>query len=59
MVSVSAPNPPRTTTAEKGPGPLGRSTLAVKLELLPWSVTFTVMLLPVTVPVTLSGGPGF
>lgn len=35
MVAVSAPNPPTTTTAGKGPEPLGSSTLAEKLALLP------------------------
>lgn len=59
MVAVSAPSPPRTMTAGKGPLPLGRLTLAEKLELLPWSDTFTVMLVDETVPVTLPGFPGF
>jgi hypothetical protein len=59
MVAVSAPNPPRTTTAGNGPVPLGSSTLAEKLELLPWCVTLTVMLVFDTVPVTLCGFPGF
>jgi hypothetical protein len=59
MVAVSAPNPPSTTTAGKGPEPLGSWTLAEKLELLPLSVTFTVMPVFETVPVTLAGFPGF
>ncbi len=45
-------------TAGKGPEPLGRETEAEKLVLRPWSLTFTVMLDEVTVPVTLSGGAG-
>ena len=39
--------------------PLGSSTLAEKLALLPLSVTFTVMLVLETVPVTLAGLAGF
>jgi hypothetical protein len=59
MDAVSAPNPPRTTTAGKGPVPDGSSTRAEKLELLPWWLTFTVMLLLETVPVTVCGLAGF
>ena len=59
MVAVSAPNPPSTTTAGNGPVPLGSWTLAEKLELLPLCVTFTVMLVLETVPVTLAGLAGF
>ena len=60
MVAVSAPNPPSTTTAGKGPLPLvGSCTLAEKPALLPLCVTFTVMLLFETVPVTLAGFTGF
>ncbi|GED89496.1 hypothetical protein TNCT6_65810 [Streptomyces sp. 6-11-2] len=59
MVAVSAPSPPSTMTAGKGPEPLGRLTLAEKLAFLPWSDTFTVMLLADTVPVTLAGLAGF
>jgi hypothetical protein len=59
MAAVSAPNPPRTTTAGKGPEPLGRETLAEKLELLPLWLTFTEMLEFETVPVTLVGFAGF
>ena len=59
IAAVSAPNPPYTTTAGNGPVPLGSWTLAEKLELLPWWVAFTVMLVRETVPVTLAGLPGF
>lgn len=59
MAAVSAPNPPRTTTAGKGPVPLGSETLAEKLELLPLWLTFTVMPVLETVPVTLDGLGGF
>ncbi len=59
MVAVSAPNPPTTTTAGKGPDPLGSWTPAEKLALRPLCVTFTVMLVLDTVPVTLAGFAGF
>src|SRR4029078_6534656 len=59
IVAVSAPNPPSTTTAGNGPVPLGNCTLAEKLELRPAFVTFTVMLVLDTVPVTLCGRGGF
>ena len=39
--------------------PLGNSTRAEKLELRPWWLTFTVMLLLETVPVTVCGLAGF
>src|SRR5690242_5458290 len=55
MVAVSAPIPPTTTTAGNGPVPLGSCTPAEKLELRPLFVTFTVMVVLVTVPVTLAG----
>ncbi len=58
MVAVSAPNPPRTTTAGNGPVPLGSWTLAEKLALRPLCDTFTVMLVLETVPVTLAGFAG-
>jgi hypothetical protein len=38
---------------------VGSCTLAEKLALRPWSDTFTVMLEPDTVPVTLAGLAGF
>jgi hypothetical protein len=59
MAAVSAPNPPRTTTAGKGPVPLGSCTLAEKPALLPLWEAFTVMLVAETVPVTLDGLAGF
>src|SRR5690242_16526471 len=45
-------------TAGNGPLPLGSVTVAEKLELLPWSVTFTVMPVRETVPLTDAGLPG-
>src|SRR6266516_2638724 len=54
MVFVSAPSPPTTTTAGKGPVPLGSCTLAEKLALLPLADALTVMLVRDTVPVTLA-----
>jgi hypothetical protein len=59
MVAVSAPNPPTTTTAGNGPVPLGSCTPAEKLALRPLFVTFTVMPVLDTVPVTLCGFAGF
>src|SRR4051794_40319945 len=59
IVAVSAPRPPRTTTAGNGPVPPGRLTEGEKVALLPWLDTFTVMLVLVTVPVTLCGRAGF
>lgn len=59
MVAVSAPNPPTTTTAGKGPVPLGSSTRAEKVELLPLCATLTVTVLLDTVPVTVAGLAGF
>ncbi|GAB3848191.1 hypothetical protein GCM10027610_069410 [Dactylosporangium cerinum] len=59
MAAVSAPKPPRTTTAGKGPVPPGSSTRAEKLALLPLWVTFTVTPVLDTVPVTLCGFAGF
>jgi hypothetical protein len=53
IVAVSAPRPPRTTTAGNGPVPLGRLTDAEKLALLPWSETLTVMLVLVFVEMCL------
>ena len=58
MVAVSAPSPPTTMTAGKGPVPLGTLTLAEKLALWPLSDTFTEMLVRETVPVTVAGLPG-
>ncbi|MBB2748318.1 UNVERIFIED_ORG: hypothetical protein FHR35_008211 [Microbispora rosea subsp. rosea] len=46
-------------TAGNGPVPLGRSTLAEKLALLPLSDTLTVMPVLETVPVTPAGLPCF
>jgi hypothetical protein len=58
MVAVSAPNPPTTTTAGKGPVPLGSWTPAEKLAVRPLAETFTVMRVLETVPVTLAGLAG-
>jgi hypothetical protein len=59
MVAVSAPSPPRTITAGKGPVPAGRSTEAEKEALRPLWDVFTVMPVRETVPVTLCGLGGF
>lgn len=56
---MSAPNPPSTTTAGNGPVPLGSWTPAEKPALLPLWVTFTVMVVFETVPVTAAGRAGF
>src|SRR3954454_19545155 len=59
IVLVSAPSPPTTTTAGKGPVPPGSCTLAEKLALRPLADAFTVMLELDTVPVTVGGFAGF
>lgn len=59
IAAVSAPNPPYTITAGKGPLPLGRSTPAENDALRPLCETFTVICVRDTVPVTLAGRPGF
>jgi hypothetical protein len=54
-ICVAAPLPLKEMTAGKGPSPAGSETAATKDLVWPFTTTFTLTSVLLTVPVTLSG----